>query len=60
MKRNPRVYNGKFISITRQENGTLRPNFKPMPTGSHFSLERYAFGVYLELHKALEGLVGEK
>ena len=59
-KRNPRVFNGKFISITRQEGGTLRPNFKPMPTGSHFSLERYAFGVYLELHKALEGLVGEK
>ena len=60
MKRNPRVFNGKFISITRQEGGTLRPNVKPMPTGSHFSLERYAFGVYLELHKALEGLVGEK
>ena len=30
-----------------------------MPTGSHFSLERYAFGVYLELRKALEGLVEE-
>ena len=58
-KRNPRVFNGKFISITRQEDGTLRPNFKPMPTGSHFSLERYAFGVYLELRKALEGLVDE-
>ena len=58
-KRNPRVFNGKFISITRQEDGSLRPNFKPMPTGSHFSLERYAFGVYLELHKALEGLVEE-
>ena len=58
-KRNPRVYNGKFISITRQEGGTLRPNFKPMPAGKHFSLERYAFGVYLELHKALEGLVEE-
>ena len=59
MKRNPRVFNGKFISITRQEGGTLRPNFKPMPAGKHFSLERYAFGVYLELHKALEGLVEE-
>ena len=58
-KRNPRVFNGKFISITRQEEGTLRPNFKPMPAGKHFSLERYAFGVYLELHKALEGLVEE-
>ena len=25
----------------------------------HFRLERYAFGVYLELRKALEGLVEE-
>ena len=58
-KRNPRVFNGKFISITRRDDGSLRLNFKPMPTGSHFSLERYAFGVYLELHKALEGLVEE-
>jgi hypothetical protein len=37
----------------------FRAYFKPMPTGSHFSLERYTFGVYLELRKALEGLVEE-
>ena len=60
MKRNPRVYNGKFISITRQENGTLRPNFKPMKVGEGFSVERYISGVDLELHKGLEGLVKKK
>lgn len=60
MKRNPRVFNGKYISITRQDDGSLRPNFKPMKVGADFSIERYAFGVYLELHKALEGLVGKE
>ena len=59
MKRNPRVYNGRYISITRRQDGSLKPNFKPMKMGDDFSLERYAFGVYRELHQALEGLVEE-
>jgi hypothetical protein len=59
-KRNPRVYNGNFISITRRPDGSLRPNFKPMNIGSDFNLEHYAFNVYLELHKALKGLVGNE
>ena len=57
MKRNPRVFNGKHISVTRQDNGNLRLNFKPLKVDDGFSVERYAFGVYRELHKALEGLV---
>jgi hypothetical protein len=57
MKRNPRVFNGKFISVTRQDDGSLRPNFKPMKVGEDFSVERYALGVYNELCMALEGLV---
>ena len=57
MKRNPRVFNGKHISITRQDNGNLRLNFKPLKVDDGFSVERYAFGVYRELHKALEGLI---
>ena len=60
MKRNPRVFNGKYISITRRSDGTLRPNFKPMKVDGDFTVERYAFGVYRELHKALEGLVGKE
>ena len=59
-KRNPRLFNGKYISITRQDDGTLRPNFKPMKVGEDFSVERYALGVYNELCMALEGLVEEE
>ena len=60
MKRNPRVYNGRYISVTRQDNGNLRPNFKPMKMGDDFSMERYALGVYNELCIALGGLVEEE
>ena len=61
MKRNPRVFDGKYISITRQDNGALRLNFKQMPKlDTNLSFERYAFGVYLELHKGLKGLVGKE
>ena len=55
MKRNPRLYKGKYITITRRPDGTLKPNFRPLP--ANMSVERYAFGVYIELHKALEGLI---
>ena len=56
-KRNPRLFNGNYISITRQDDGTLRPNFKPMKIDEHFSADSYAFKVYLELLKALLGLI---
>ena len=48
-----------YISVTRQDNGNLRPNFKPLKMGDDFSLERYALGVYNELCIALGGLVEE-
>ena len=57
MKRNPRVFNGKYISVTRQDDGTYRLNFKPLKTGEGFNLEHYALGVYLELHKGLKCLI---
>ena len=57
MKRNPRVFAGKYITITRRDDGSLRPNFKPLKVTKGFSVERYTFNVYLELHKALKGLV---
>ena len=58
-KRNPRVFNGKFITVTRRGDGSLRLNFKELPKGVNFNLERYAFGVYNELCLALGGLVEE-
>ena len=60
MKRNPKVFNGKYISVTRQDNGNLRLNFKELKTGAGFSLERYALGVYNEICMALGGLVEEE
>ena len=54
-RRNPHVFNGKYITITRRPDGTLRPNFKPMPAG--MSVDNYAFEVYRELRGALKGLV---
>ncbi len=56
-KRNPQVFRGEFITITRRDNGTYRPNFRPMKIGADFSVEKYAAGVANELLWALEGLI---
>ena len=60
MKRNPKVFNGKYISVTLQDDGNLRPNFKPMKVGEGFSVARYASNVANELLWALEGLIGKE
>ena len=57
VKRNPRVFDGKYITVTRRDDGTLRPNFKPMVTGKGFSVVVYAVGVMNELRRALSGLL---
>ena len=59
-RRNPRVYNGKYISVTRRPDGTLRLNFKPLKVDDGFSVERLALGVYNEICIALEGLIEEE
>ena len=56
-KRNPRVFDGRYITITRRDDGTLRPNFKPMKVDADFSVTGYAIGVSNELLWALEGLI---
>jgi hypothetical protein len=56
-KRNPQVYVGLYITLTRRGDGTYRPNFRPMKVGANFSVEHYATGVANELLWALEGLV---
>ena len=59
-KRNPRVFEGQYITVTQRDDGTYRPNFRPVYTGRGFSVEHYAAGVANELLWALEGLVGEE
>lgn len=59
-KRNPQVFRGKYITVTRREDGTYRPNFKPMKVGANFSIAQFASDVANELLWALDGLVEKK
>ena len=56
-KRNPRVYAGKHITVTRRDDGSLRLNFRPQKMDRGFNVVLYALGVSNELMWALEGLV---
>ena len=58
-KRNQQVFYGKFITITRRDDGTLRPNFKPVKKEEDFSASSYATGVANELLWALTSLLGK-
>lgn len=58
-KRNPRVYDGRFITITRRADGSLRPNLKPVKIEDGFDVDDYATGVANELLHALSCLVEE-
>ena len=57
VKRNPRVFEGEHITVTRHDDGTYRPNFRPLHVGKGFNVEHYASCVANELLWALEGLV---
>ena len=56
-KRNPRVFDGEFITVTRWDDGSLHPNFKPMRVDEGCAVEGFARAVAGELLCALEGLV---
>ena len=53
------MFEGEYITVTRRDDGTYRPNFKPMRTGPGFSVDGYALAVCNELRQALKGLVEE-
>ena len=56
-KRNPHIYEGEFITVTKRDDGSYRPNFRPVHIDKGFDLKHYVSGVGLELLWALEGLV---
>ncbi len=58
-KRNPRVFNGQYITITRWPDGSYRTNLKPVVISDGFDIVGYATSVGNELMWGLEGLVGE-
>lgn len=59
-KRNPHVFIGKYITVTRRDDGSLRLNFRPVTMGADFNIYRYATGVFSELLRALRGLIGKE
>lgn len=59
-KRNPRVYEGRYVTVTRWDDGSLHPNLRPVRMDSGFSVDAYAIGVCNELRNALKGLVEEE
>lgn len=58
-KRNLRLFDGELITVTRRDDGSLRPNFKQVKMGADFSVDGYAIAVMGELRQALGGLVEE-
>ena len=59
-RRNPRLFDGKHITLTRWTDGSIRLYFKKMRTNTDFSIDGYAFEVANEIRQALKGLVEEK
>jgi hypothetical protein len=59
-KRNPHVFDGRFVTITRRDDGSYRSNLKQMPKlGENLSVDNYALEVYRELRQGLKGLIEE-
>ena len=56
-KRHPHMFEGEFITATRQGDRSPRLNFKKLKMGGDFNLKRYALGVYNEICMALGGMV---
>lgn len=49
--RNPKLFDGKYISMVRMQNGRYQIHFKTM--GQPIDREHFAFGVYCEVSHAL-------
>ena len=58
-RRNPRIYEGRYLTVTCQADGSFRPNLRKVPVGSGFNIDDYAIAVCNELRAALTGLVEE-
>ena len=58
-RRNPHIFDGQYITVTRRDDGSIRLNFKNLEISTGFKVDRYALGVYNELCMALEDLIEE-
>ncbi len=51
--RNPKLYDGKYITLVRMRNGRYQPHLKTLNISSDFDPQQFAFHVYSELINAL-------
>ena len=51
-KRNPKLYDGKYVSMVRMQNGKFQMHLKTMD--ENLDREKFAFGVYSEIVNALK------
>lgn len=56
-KRNPRIFDGKYVTLTLLPDGSFHPNFRHLKLGKDLNVDGYAIGVCNELRRALAGLV---
>ena len=56
-RRNPRLFDGKYVTLTRWADGTLHLFFKKMKADADFTVDGYALAVCNEIRLALKGLV---
>ncbi len=60
VKRNPRVFTGQYITITRWPDGSYRAHLKPVEISDGFDIVAYATAVGNELMWSLQGLIEEE
>ncbi len=58
-KRNPHVFVGDVLSVTRRKDGTFRPNLREVFITDGFNVDDYADKVAGEIRNGLKGLVEE-
>lgn len=56
-KRNPHLFVGEYITITRRDDGSLRLNFRPVSMGPDFTPATFASNVANELLWSLSSLL---
>ena len=58
-KRNPQVFDGEYVTVTRRSDGSFRFNFKSFYINKDFDVIAFARGVASEIKKAFKCLVGK-
>ena len=60
VRRNVHLYEGNYVTLTLRPDGSLRLNFKTLPSGRNFDIAGYALGVCNEIRLALTCFLGKR